>query len=149
MKVDELVKYYRMDVHEENGAYLERHYKAGDEERPASGSIYYYLGPKELAQFHVIDCDEYWAYSGGSPLEIWQFSPTGELTRSRLGLGLGLEPLVYIPAGTWFGAKHFAGAEEGTFLSCITVPRFQYEGWRLISEQEITEKYPEAKEFYE
>ena len=148
MNVDELVKYYRMDVHEENGAYLERHYEAKGEVRPASGSIYYYLGPEELAQFHVIDCDEYWAYAGGTPLEIWQFSPEGELTRSRLGLGPGLEPLAYIPAGTVFGAKHFSKAEEGTFVSCITVPRFDYAGWRLFSEQEITVKYPEAKEFF-
>lgn len=149
MKVDELVKYYRMEVHEENGAYLERHYEASGQERPASGSIYYYLGPEELAQFHIIDCDEYWAYAGGTPLEIWQFSPEGRLTRSRLGLGLGLEPLVYIPAGTCFGAKHFAGAEEGTFLSCITVPRFQYEGWQLLSQEEMLAKYPEAKEFFQ
>lgn len=148
MNVDELVKYYRMDVHEENGAYLERHYEAKGETRPASGSMYYYLGANELAQFHVIDCDEYWAYSGGSPLEIWQFSTNGELKRSPLGLGVGLEPLIYIPAGTVFGAKHFPGAEEGTFLSCITVPRFQYEGWRLLTEEEIIAQYPEAKEFF-
>lgn len=149
MKAEDLVRQYRMLPHEENGFYLERHYEAEGEARPASGSIYYYLGPTDESQFHVIDCDEYWVHSAGTPLVIWKISPEGVVSRSMLGVGLGLEPLVHIPAGTIFGAKHLPEAEDGAFVSCITVPRFQYAGWRLVPEEEIRTKYPEAAGFFD
>lgn len=36
-----------------------------------SGSIYYFVAPGEITEFHRIDCDEYWCYNAGSPLEVW------------------------------------------------------------------------------
>lgn len=149
MKAEDLVRQYRMIPHEENGYYLERHYETKEEGRPASGSIYYYIGPEEVSQFHVIDCGEYWIYSAGSPLEIWQITPDGEVSKSLLGIGLGLEPLAYIPAGNIFAARHLPNAEDGTFVSCITVPRFKYDGWRLVEKAELREKYPQALAFFE
>lgn len=148
MRAEALVKLYRMIPHEENGFYLERHYESKEAGRPASGGIYYYLGPEEISQFHVIDCDEYWVYVAGSPLEVWQITPEGEVKKQLLGAGLGLEPMVHIPAGNIFAARHLPTAEDGTFVTCITVPRFQYEGWRLVEEKEILEKYPQAEEFF-
>lgn len=148
MRADALVKLYRMLPHEENGFYLERHYEAVGQERPTSGSIYYYLGPEEKSEFHVIDCDEYWVHCAGSPVQIWQITPDGDLIKSMLGVGLGLEPLVHIPAGNVFGAKHLAEAEDGTFVSCITVPRFCYEGWRLVPKTEVLELNSEVEEFW-
>lgn len=148
MKAEDLVKQYRMIPHEENGFYLERHYEAKEKGRPASGSIYYYIGAKEVSQFHVIDCDEYWSYNAGEPVEIWQITPEGKLYKNLLGIGLGLEPLVHIPAGNMFAAKHFENAVDGTFVTCITVPRFKYEGWRLVPKKEVLETCPEAKAFY-
>lgn len=136
MRADELAKLYRMQPHEENGSYVERHYPDDSGQRPASGSIYYFLGNNEKAQFHVIDCDEYWNYVAGSDLELWLVQD-GKLTKKVLGLGSGKELLVYIPKGTIFGAKHFAGADDGTFVTCITVPRFDYKGWRLISVEDL------------
>lgn len=149
MKAEDLVKMYRMLPHEENGYYLERHPQEENVQRPSSGCIYYYLDKKDFSQFHVIDCGEYWIYSAGAPLEIWQITSQGEIKKQLLGLGLGLEPVAYIPPGNIFGARHLAAAEEGTFVSCITVPRFQYAGWKLFSQEEILKQYPQAQAFYE
>lgn len=149
MRAEDLVRQYRMMPHEEQGFYLERHYEDNSGKRPSSGSIYYYLGPEESSQFHVIDCDEYWVHSAGTPLEIWLISPNGEIRKQLLGVGLGLEPLVHIPAGTIFGARHLPGAEDGAFVACITVPRFQYAGWKLVEKEELLAKYPEVKDFYD
>lgn len=149
MRAEDLVKQYRMLPHEENGFYLERHYEPQEEGRPASGSIYYYLGPEEISQFHVLDCDEYWTYVAGTPLEIWQITPDGHLSKALLGAGLGLEPLVHIPAGNLFAAKHLPQAEDGTFVCCLTVPRFQYTGWRLITEEQMRAQWPSAAAFFD
>lgn len=149
MRAEELVKQYRMFPHEECGYFLERHYEDKHSDRPASGAIYYYLGPEEKSNFHVIDCDEYWVHNAGTPLEIWLIAVDGVLTKKLLGVGLGLEPMVHIPAGTIFGAKHLAGAEDGAFVTCITVPRFKYEGWRLVPQEEVLAKCQDAKGFFE
>lgn len=146
MRADVLAKLYKMQPHEENGSFVERHYLSKGNDRPDSGAIYYFLGNKEKALFHQIDCDEYWAYVAGADLEVWLIVK-GELTKKVLGVGDGKEPLLYIPKGTIFGAKHFANAQDGTFISCITVPRFDYQGWRLIGQDEVERICPEVKNF--
>lgn len=147
MRAEDLVRQYRMIPHEEDGAFLERHYEDRVSARPASGAIYYYLGPEQKSNFHVIDCDEYWVHNAGTPLEIWLIAADGTLTKKLLGVGLGLEPMVHIPKGTIFGAKHLACAEDGAFVTCITVPRFKYEGWRLVEKEELLTKCPAASAF--
>jgi len=145
---EELLKRYNMAAHVENGAYLERHYVSTEPGRPTSGSIYYYVAPEERTMFHYIDCDEYWCYIAGSPLEIWQISPAGEVSTVLLGVEPGCEPLVYLKKGAKFASRHPGKAQEGTFLSCITVPRFQPEGFHLCSDEEIRNAYPEAEGFF-
>ncbi|MCQ2381372.1 MAG: cupin domain-containing protein [Acidaminococcaceae bacterium] len=147
MRGEDLAKLYKMQPHEENGSFVERHYLAAGQKRADSGAIYYFLGNKEKALFHQIDCDEYWAYVTGADLELWLVTD-GKLQKQILGLGQGKEPLIYIPKGTIFGAKHLADAEDGTFLSCITVPRFEYQGWRLVELDEIVKINPLTGDFF-
>ena len=149
MTADDLAKKYNLQPHEENGAYFERHYIAPKNIRAASGAIYYYLAAKEKAQFHQIDCDEYWAYVLGSPLELWLIDGTKKISRQILGIEKNAEPLIYVPQGTIFGARHLDGAEDGTFLSCITVPRFDYKGWKLFSKEEMLKTSADVAKFYE
>ena len=146
MTAGELAKLFEMQPHKENGSYVERHYPDVGGVRPASGAIYYFLGNEEKARFHVIDCDEYWNYVAGSDLELWLVAE-GQLTKKVLGLGPGREPLVYIPKGTIFGAKHFENAADGTFVTCITVPRFDYRGWRMLDGEEMVKICPATKDF--
>lgn len=147
MKAEELLKKYGMGKHPENGYYLETHYKHIGEGRPASGSIYYYLEPNVISEFHKIDCDEYWIYNAGSPLEIWLYDENGKLEIKKLGLSDG-DPNIYIKKGTTFAARHSEKTSEGTFITCITVPRFSPAGFTLYTRSEITEKYPESEKFY-
>lgn len=148
MRGEEAARLFDMRPHEENGAFVERHYRADEGERAASGCIYYYLAPDEVTSFHVIDCDEYWVWSAGSPLEVWQIAPDGKETIQMLGLGEGMEPMVYFKAGVLFAARHLSDADDGTFVSCITVPRFRYEGWRLVPRDEVVALAPSAERFF-
>lgn len=154
LKASDIVGGYMHKTHEENGMYVERHYASEGPERPASGCIYYSLAPDEVSMFHVIDCDEYWVWSAGSPLEIWQVAPDGKLSKDLLGIGKApsgelMQPTVLIRAGTIFAAKHLSGADDSTFISCITVPRFRYEGWRLVEKDEVVKLCPEAAGFFD
>lgn len=146
---EELAKRYAMDPHVENGAYIEQHYEYKGDGRADSGMIYYYVAPMERTEFHVIDCDEYWCYVEGSPLELWMVDPaSGNVNTVKFGVEEGCEPVVYFPKGRIFASKNH-NQEEGTFLSCITVPRFDPNGFRLCSLEEMVKDYPDTKEFYQ
>ena len=150
MTAEELVKHFGMSAHPENGAYVEKHYAHPGPGRAASGSIYYYVGATELTEFHVIDCDEYWCYTEGSALEVWLVdASSGLVTVKLLGTDDGCVPLIYIPQGTVFASKHPKGSSEGTFLTCVTVPRFDPAGFTMISRDEMLSRFPSVKEFYE
>ena len=206
----DLAQRYEMEQHEEGGAFVDLKGSRTFGKRDASGAIYYYLPVGQVSDFHVIDCEEYWAFAAGATLELWCVSPKGELSVRLLGVEDGADPLVCVPAGTVFAARHahcvcctaavggtseptkgdrrqdaegagaaedaedaqdveeaesMGGAEDtqdvedaegseetedagGTFLSCITVPRFRYEGWRLIGREELARLCPAALNFY-
>lgn len=139
---------FALSVHVENGAFAECNRPSTEPGRPASGAIYYYVAPDEYTKFHEIDCDEYWCYIQGSPLEIWQIDEVGKISISRLGVEDGCEPLMFFPRGVKFASRRFRREEEGTFLSCITVPRYREQGFILYEEEEIVRRYPETKAFF-
>ena len=78
-KEKELIKRFKLEGHPENGLFKEVHYEDNTNERPASGSIYYYLQKDVKAKFHRIDCDEYWIYVSGEDLQIWMIDEEGKL----------------------------------------------------------------------
>lgn len=151
MKAKDLIEKYNMHDHEENGIFLERHYEFLGPGRAPSGSTYYYLDYDVYSGFHRIDCDEYWVYNAGTSLEVWIIDEAGELSIKRLGLGEGEEPVIYFPKGVVFGARHMGKPEEedGTFFTCITVPRFSYEGFELWDKEKVISLCPQAEAFWE
>ena len=149
MKASELIKQYTMEPHLENGAFIERHYKHDQPGRAESGSIYYYVAPGETTEFHRIDCDEYWCYNAGSTIEIWSIDSDGVLHKHFLGMTEGAEPLVFFKRGEIFASRLSKDSEDGTFITCITVPRFTYDGFELFEKEKMIEMYPEVKSFYQ
>lgn len=148
MTAKKLAERYAMGAHIENGLFVERHYEHTGAGRADSGLIYYYVAPGERTEFHMIDCDEYWCYACGMPIEVWQIDESGRLTVSRLGVEDGCEPVLYLKKGVIFASKLDESAADGTFLSCITVPRFTYEGFRMLTKEDVAELCPEAEGFF-
>lgn len=133
----------------ENGAYIEKHYLSDKPGRPDSGSIYYYVAPGEITQFHRIDCDEYWCHNAGADIEIWSFTPEGVLRKCVLGTSGSAEPFVFFRRGEIFASRLPAQSSDGAFITCITVPRFTYEGLEVIEKEEMLERYPQSSDFWE
>lgn len=149
MNSREMIERFRMDPHVEGGAFRElyRERECG-EGRPAHGVIYYMLGENEVSDFHVLDADEYWLYHTGPDIEIWWIDAQGALRKELLGLSEGAEPCVLMPGGTVFGAKHASGQQGATLVSCVTVPQFTYEKYRILEKDEVLNLCPEAAEFF-
>lgn len=148
MSVLKLLEKYDMKPHEENGSYSECHYKYDGEDRAASGSSYFYTAPGERTLFHRIDCDEYWCFNAGSALEVWVIDLEGKLEIKRLGVEQNAEPLIYFPKGVIFASRNLDAGGEGTFFTCITVPRFSYQGFELVEKDEVLKICPEAEGFW-
>ncbi len=45
--------------------------------------------------------------------------------------------------------KLLEDAPDGSFVTCITVPRFTYDGFQMLQKEEITRLYPETAEFWQ
>ena len=137
-----------MQGHEENGLYLEQHYLNESSSRAASGSTLFYVPKGESTLFHRIDCDEYWCYHAGAPLETWTISPDGKLNIEKLGIDEGCKPFIYFPKGAVFGSRSPKSSGDGTFFTCITVPRFSYSTFELLDREQVTALCPGADAFW-
>lgn len=148
MNINDLLRKYDMKPHEENGSFAECHFRYEKEGRAPSGSSYFYVPAGAETLFHRIDCDEYWCFNAGDVLEVWIVDLNGKLEIKRLGISKECEQVLYFPKGVIFGSKSLNKAGEGTFFTCITVPRFSYEGFELMEREEVIRICPETEKFY-
>ncbi len=148
---EELIARFGLAPHVEGGAFRELYREGFDRSgpRPAHGVIYYMLNDDEVSDFHVLDADEYWLWHAGPDIELWSFGEDGVLKVERMGMGEGAQPCVLMPAGATFGARPVKGASGAMLCSCVCVPEFMYEHYRILTKDEVIEKCPEAAEFFE
>jgi predicted cupin superfamily sugar epimerase len=148
---DELIRRFGLEPHVEGGAFRELYREGFDRSgpRPAHGVIYYMLNDNELSDFHVLDADEYWLWHAGPDIELWSFGEDGVLKVERMGMGDGAQPCVLMPAGVTFGARPVQGAKGAMLCSCVCVPEFMYEHYRILTKDEVIQKCPEAAKFFE
>ncbi|MBQ0110048.1 MAG: cupin domain-containing protein [Clostridiales bacterium] len=149
MRAEELIKRYTTERHVENGVFVERHYVSEKEGRADSGSIFYYVAPGERTEFHRIDCDEYWCHNAGEDIEIWSFSKGGELKKLLLGTSENASPFVFFKSGEIFASRMKKESRDGAFVTCITVPRFTYDGFEMFGKEKMISLYPESKGFWD
>lgn len=145
----ELIQRFNLTSHVEGGAFRELFREGQDlSERPAHGVIYYLLDEGDVSDFHVLDADEYWLYHAGSDIEIWWIDVAGQLHIERIGMGDGAQPCALMKGGTIFGARPVDGAKGAALFSCVTVPQFTYEKYRILPKEEVLALCPAAVDFY-
>ena len=142
LRTDALKKTYNLRPHEEGGSFSEA-YTSSEEKagRSLAGSIYFRLDSGEVSQFHEIDCDEIWYFHEGCGMKITILGPNGDVSHVYLGNDVekGQRAMAIVPKGSIFSAVNLE--EDGyTFVSCVTVPKFSYDGFRLVHEDEIRQR---------
>ena len=149
-RIAEIVRELKLEKHPEGGWFAEVYtapvsFAEGSGQRALAGSIYYLLGGADISAFHEIDCDELWYYHEGTGMRLYVLKKDGRLVQHRLGsrLSQGALPMVRLEAGDIFAAENLD--QDGyTLISCMTAPKFRYEGWRLVSRDELLALCPEA-----
>ncbi len=152
-RITELVRALHMERHPEGGWFAETYtapvsFAEGEKQRALAGSIYYLLEGKDISAFHQIDCDELWYYHEGTGMRLYVLKQDGTMAQYRLGnqLSQGELPMVRIAAGEIFAAENLE--QDGyTLISCVTAPKFRYEGWRLVQRDELLARCPAAQEW--
>ena len=145
-RAEQLRKEYGLQPHEEGGHFAEAYtapFETGG--RPLAGSIYFLLDRGEVSRFHVIDCDEIWYFHEGCGMKITALAD-GSKEEYLLGNNVerGERAMVVIPKGRVFCAENL-DPEGYSFVSCMTAPKFSYDGFRLVSEEEIVEMCREKR----
>lgn len=146
-RVDDLKKFYNLEPHVEGGYFAEiytSHFEKNN--RATAGSIYFLLAGDNISHFHKIDCDEIWYYHEGDGLKIYILHENN-FEEILLGKNFerGQKAMAVIPAGAIFAAENL-NSESYTFVSCMTTPKFKYEGFRLITRAELKKFYPQSTE---
>ena len=139
-RAEYLKKVYGLRPHEEGGHFSEVYtapFAANG--RPLAGSIYFLLDHGEVSHFHVIDCDEIWYFHEGCGMKITVVSD-GSKKEYLLGNDpeRGDHAMVVVPKGCIFAAEN-QDPEGYSFVSCMTTPKFSYDGFRLVGEDEIAD----------
>lgn len=135
-KVSELKEKYNLEKHPEGGWFSESYTSPYSlEKRSYMGSIYFLLEGDEISHFHQIDCDEIWYHHEGCALKLTLLIG-GIVSELILGKDEGQSAMAVIPKGAIFAAEPL-DKEKYCFLSCATTPKFTYDGFRLVSDEEI------------
>ncbi len=146
-RIQELKDHYKLQQHPEGGWFNECYTSCEDKDgRALAGSIYFLLERNEISHFHRIDCEEIWFYHEGSGMKITVIKDAVQ-EEFLLGkdIGRGEKMMVTIPKDAVFAAENLDPVSY-TFVSCITTPKFSYEGFKLIDKGELKEIYPAASE---
>ena len=143
-RTDSLKEAYNLIEHPEGGCFSEAYTSPFEKDnRTYGGSIYFMLEKDDLSHFHQIDCDELWFFHEGCGMKVVVLDDEG---KHELLLGSNYDKnerdMVLIKAGSIFAAENL-DKNSYTFISCVTIPGFTYEGFRLVDKKEIKDKYPD------
>ena len=128
--------------HEEGGSFSEVYTSAEEKKgRSLAGSIFFLLDSGEVSQFHQIDCDEIWFFHEGCGIKISIMAPNGDVSHLYLGNDIekGQRAMAIVPKGSIFSAVNLDDSGY-SFVSCVTAPKFSYDGFRLVPEDEIQQR---------
>ena len=121
-------------------------------DRRSAKMIYFLLDDEQqqVSHFHRVTCEEIWCFHAGEALTLFIIHPDGSLERRLLGLNFeqGERPHVVIPHDVWFGAK-VNKKNAFTFVSCVTMPGFEFEDFELAERNALLQAYPQQRELIE
>ncbi|AOW93351.1 cupin [Rhodococcus sp. WMMA185] len=103
--------------------------------RSAGTAILFLLMPGQRSVWHTVRSAEIWLYHRGSPLVLElggdgpkPASPTAQILGSDVAAGE--QPQLLVPPRHWQSAR--SEGDEPTLVSCVVVPGFDFEDFRLI-----------------
>ncbi|OCW86852.1 cupin domain-containing protein [Gordonia hongkongensis] len=103
-------------------------------DRAAGTAIYFVLMPGDESAWHTVRGAELWLHHRGAPVELdfgGDADVPGDPTTVLVGpdIEAGHRPQALVPPGVWQRAR--PAGDEPSLVSCIVVPGFDFEDFRL------------------
>lgn len=145
-EIESIIARLQLEPHPEGGFFKETYRSSGEVDfngvRNYSTCIYFLLTSDTFSAFHRIRQDEIWHFYAGSPIELYQISPTGEYHTVLIGNNFenGEVPQYVVPAGYWFGATVHDGY---ALVGCTVSPGFDFMDFELAKREDLLSLFPE------
>lgn len=147
---EEWIKELHLEAHPEGGFYLrteesEETITRDHKMRKLYTSIYFVLTEESPSHFHQLKADEIWYYHDGGPLTVHCIYQDGTYEAVKVGKDTQKGERLHfnVPAGTIFGSTV---EKDYSLVSCIVVPGFDFEDFKLFTKEELLKEYPEYEE---
>ncbi|WP_404351768.1 cupin domain-containing protein [Sutcliffiella horikoshii] len=157
-KVKDLVEALGLEAHPEGGFYKQTYVSeenitdnelsvSFDGKRKLYSSIYFLLTDENISHFHRLKSDELWYFHGGSSLTVHVITEAGKYVEHKLGLDLGEgeRPQILVPKNSIFGSS-VDTPNSYALVGCMVSPGFEFKDFKMFTQIELTEKYPEHEE---
>ncbi|PKZ66298.1 cupin [Gordonia terrae] len=104
-------------------------------DRAAGTAIYFVLMPGDESAWHTVRSSELWLHHRGAPVELdlgGDADEPGDPSTVLVGPAIesGQHPQALVPPGVWQRAR--PAGDEPALVSCIVVPGFDFEDFRLV-----------------
>ncbi|MFW7402511.1 cupin domain-containing protein [Vagococcus fluvialis] len=147
---EEWIKELNLEAHPEGGFYLrteesEETITCQNKTRKLYTSIYFVLTEESPSHFHQLTADEIWYYHYGEPLTVHCIYEDGTYEAVKVGKDTQKGERLHfnVPAGTIFGSTV---EKDYSLVSCVVVPGFDFEDFKLFTKEELLKDYPEHEE---
>lgn len=147
---EEWIKELNLEAHPEGGFYLrteesEETITRDNKTRKLYTSIYFVLTEESPSHFHQLTADEIWYYHDGEPLTVHCIYEDGTYEAVKVGKDTQKGERLHfnVPAGTIFGSTV---EKDYSLVSCVVVPGFDFEDFKLFTKEELLKDYPEHEE---
>lgn len=147
---EEWIKELNLEAHPEGGFYLrteesEETITRQNKTRKLYTSIYFVLTEESPSHFHQLTADEIWYYHDGEPLTVHCIYEDGTYEAVKVGKDTQKGERLHfnVPAGTIFGSTV---EKDYSLVSCVVVPGFDFEDFKLFTKEELLKDYPEYEE---
>lgn len=146
----EWIEDLQLEPHPEGGFYLRTEesrelVSLNQQTRKLYTSIYFLLTKENPSHFHQLTADEIWYYHDGSPLTVHCIFPDGRYEAIEVGkeIDKGQKLHYTVPAGTIFGSTV---SDDYSLVSCVVIPGFEFTDFKLFTQKDLLEKYPQHEE---
>ncbi len=115
--------------------------------RSLATAIYYLLTPGTFSAMHRLRSDEVYHFYLGSPVEMLNLHPGGEIRTMMLGPDMrrGMRLQAVVPKGVWQGAR-VAGDGEFALLGATMAPGFDPADYEHGVRKDLIQSFPEARD---
>lgn len=138
--------FFRQTFKDSNQIIWERN-KGAQTLRTAGTAIYYLITQNQFSALHRLPQTEIIHFYLGSPVEMAQISPEGNLKKLVLGQNLtkGHQLQVVIEKNTWQGTR-LLGNEDWALLGATVSPGFEFDDLEVASRDKLISLYPQYKD---